>query len=112
MKLPHRRHFLQLAVGAAAMPFVSRTGYAQAYPTRPVTLVVPFPAGGGLDVIARLMAETMRASLGQPIIVENVTGAAGSIGVGRAGRSAPDGHTLVIGQWGTHVLNGAIYQLS
>jgi tripartite-type tricarboxylate transporter receptor subunit TctC len=74
--------------------------------------VLPFPAGGGLDVIARLMAEAIRTSLGQPIIVENVSGASGSIGVGRAVRAAPDGHTLVMGQWGTHVINGAIYTLS
>jgi tripartite-type tricarboxylate transporter receptor subunit TctC len=84
---------------------------AQAYPSRPITIVVPFAPGGGTDVIGRIMAEQMRATLGQPIIVENVAGAAGSVGVGRVARAAPDGYTLDLGQWGTHVLNGAIYRL-
>jgi tripartite-type tricarboxylate transporter receptor subunit TctC len=84
---------------------------AQIYPTRPLTMVVPFAAGGPTDTIARIMSERLRASLGQPVIIENVTGAAGSIGVGRVARAAPDGYTVGIGHWSTHVVNGAIYQL-
>jgi tripartite-type tricarboxylate transporter receptor subunit TctC len=84
---------------------------AQVYPSRPITMVVPFAAGGPVDTVARILSEPMRASLGQSIIVENVTGAAGSIGVGRVARAAPDGYTLSIGHWSTHVVNGAIYPL-
>jgi tripartite-type tricarboxylate transporter receptor subunit TctC len=107
-----RRKFLHLAVGAAALPAVSRFAQAQAYPSRPITIVVPFVAGGALDVFGRIIAERMRASLGQSIIIENVAGANGSLGVGRVARAAPDGHTTVIGYWGTHVANGALYALS
>jgi tripartite-type tricarboxylate transporter receptor subunit TctC len=82
MKLP-RRTFLHLAAGAAALPALPRIARAQAYPSRSITMVVPFPAGGPLDALARVMAERMRLSLGQSIIIENVTGAAGSLGVGR-----------------------------
>ena len=110
MKLP-RRQFLQLAAGAAALPAVSQIVRAQAYPTRPMTMVVPYSAGGPTDTIARIMAERMRTSIGQIIIVENTTGAAGTIGVGRVARAAPDGYTICIGHWGTHVVNGAIYEL-
>jgi tripartite-type tricarboxylate transporter receptor subunit TctC len=84
---------------------------AQTYPSRPITMVVPLGVGGSTDVIARIMAEGMRASLGQPIIVENTTGAGGTIGVGRVARAAPDGYTIGIGQWGTNVASGAIYPL-
>jgi tripartite-type tricarboxylate transporter receptor subunit TctC len=84
---------------------------AQDYPNRPITLVVPLGVGGSTDVIGRLMAEGMRQQLGQPIIVENVTGAGGIIGVGRVARAAPDGYTFLIGQWGTNVASGAIYPL-
>ena len=84
---------------------------AQTYPSRPITLIVPFAAGGPVDTVARILSEPMRATLGQSIIVENVTGAAGSIGVGRVARAAPDGYTLSIGHWTTHVVNGAIYPL-
>jgi tripartite-type tricarboxylate transporter receptor subunit TctC len=110
LKLP-RRKFLHLAAGAAALPAVSRIARAQAYPTRPISMIVPFVPGGATDVIARMLAERMRASLGQPVIIENVSGATGSIGVGRAARAAPDGYTLSIGHWSTHVVNGAIYPL-
>src|SRR5882672_9696330 len=110
MKLPRRR-FLQLAAGAAALPAVSRMARAQTYPLRPITIIGPYAAGGSTDVIGRTLADRMRASLGQPVIMENVVGAGGSIGVGRAARSAPDGYTLSIGQWGSHVVNGAIYAL-
>jgi tripartite-type tricarboxylate transporter receptor subunit TctC len=110
MKLPRRR-FLQVAAGAAALPAVSRVARAQAYPTRPITIIVPYPAGGGADAVARIMAERMRTFLGQPIIIENVAGASGSIGTGRVARAASDGYTLGIGNWSTHVVNGAIYAL-
>jgi tripartite-type tricarboxylate transporter receptor subunit TctC len=83
---------------------------AQTYPSRSITLVVPFPPGGSTDTAARIMAERMRASLGQPIVIENVGGAGGSIGVGRVARSAPDGYTFDIGQWDTHV-GSIIYKL-
>ncbi len=95
---------------AAALGLVG-SPKAQVYPSRPITVVVPFAAGGPTDTVARLIAEQMRASLGQPVIIENVTGAAGSIGTGRVARAAPDGHTLVVGFWGTHVLNGVLYPL-
>jgi tripartite-type tricarboxylate transporter receptor subunit TctC len=85
---------------------------AETYPSRPITMVVPFAAGGPTDTLARIVAERMRQVLGQTIIVENTTGAAGSIAVGRVVRSAPDGYTLSIGHWSTHVVNGAIYDLS
>jgi tripartite-type tricarboxylate transporter receptor subunit TctC len=111
VKLP-RRTFLHLAAGAAAMPAIPRIARAQAYPTRPVTMVVSFAAGGGADVMARTIAEPMRVSLGQRVIIENVTGANGSIGVGRVARAAADGYTLSVGGWGTFVANGAAYALS
>jgi tripartite-type tricarboxylate transporter receptor subunit TctC len=107
-----RRHFMRLATGAAALPAVSRIARAQAYPSRPITMVVPYPPGGATDAIARSLIERMRVTLGQPIIIENVAGAGGTVGVGRAARSAPDGYTLSIGQWNTHVGNGAAYALS
>jgi tripartite-type tricarboxylate transporter receptor subunit TctC len=98
------------AVIATALTNVAPAA-AQAYPSRPVTMVVPFPAGGPLDTGARVMAERMRVSLGQPVIVENVAGASGSIGVGRVARAAPDGYTLVVGGTPTHVMNGAVMTL-
>ncbi len=110
MTLPRRR-FLQLAAGAAALPAASRIARAQAYPARPVSILVPFAPGGPTDTIARMLAERMRAYLGQTIIIENAAGANGSIGVGRVARAAPDGYTLSIGQTGTHVLNAATYTL-
>jgi tripartite-type tricarboxylate transporter receptor subunit TctC len=110
MKLP-RRDFVRLAAGMAALPVASRTAMAQAYPSRSITMVVPFAAGGPVDTLARILAERMRASLGQTVVIENVTGAGGSIGTGRVARAAPDGYTLVIGIWTTHVVNGAIYAL-
>jgi tripartite-type tricarboxylate transporter receptor subunit TctC len=110
MKLS-RRQSLHLAAGAAALPVASRIAKAQTYPSRPITIVVPFAAGGGADAIARTIAERMRASLGQPVIIENVTGANGTIGVGRVARAKADGYTLVIGSWATFVANGAVYAL-
>ena len=108
MKLARRR-FLQLTAGAAAMSAISRTASAQAYPARPITMIVPFAAGGPTDVIGRVMAERMRQSLGQTVIVENTTGAGGTAGAGRLARSAPDGYTIGIGQNGSHVITGATY---
>ena len=84
---------------------------AQPYPSRPITVIVPFSAGGPTDAIARTLGERMRASLGQTVLVENVTGAGGTIGVARAAQAAPDGYTLSLGHLGTHVVNGAIYPL-
>ena len=104
-----RRKFLQLAAGAVALPALARSAFAQAYPTKPITIVVPFAAGGPTDTIARLLAERFRASLGQTVIVENATGAGGTIGVGRAARAAPDGYTISLGQNGSHVVTGATY---
>jgi len=84
---------------------------AQTFPSRPVTLIVPFPAGGITDIIARVLAEGMRASLGQPVVVENVAGAGGTIGVSRLVRATPDGYTIGIGQWTSHVGGGVMYNL-
>jgi tripartite-type tricarboxylate transporter receptor subunit TctC len=98
---------LALAVAAAITP-----GAAQPYPARPITIVVPFPPGGAFDATGRILADRMRASLGQPVIIENVGGAAGNIGVGRVARAAPDGYTLSYGIWSTHVVNPAIYALN
>jgi len=110
MKLP-RRKFLHLAAGAAALPAVSRVAQAQAFPRRPITIVVPFAAGSPTDVTARAVAERMRGSLGQPIIIENVSGADGSISVGRVARARPDGYTIELGFLGGNLLNGAFYSL-
>ena len=87
------------------------TANAQTYPSKPVTIVVPFAAGGPTDVLARTLGERMRLSLGQTVVVENVTGAGGTIGVTRVVRAAPDGYTVSFGHLGTHVINGAIYPL-
>ena len=111
MKRLGRRQFLHLAAGATALPTVSRIAWAQAYPSRPITIVVAFPPGGATDVIGRVMAERLKSSLGQPVIVENVTGAAGTLAVGRVARAAPDGYMLSIGQNGSHVVRGATYAL-
>ena len=111
MKL-RRRQFLHLAAGAAALPALSCIAAAQAFPSRPITMVVPVPAGGAMDTNARVVAEGMRASLGQPVVIENVTGASGSIGAGRVARAAPDGYTIVYGANVTHVLNAAVYKLN
>ena len=103
------RAFLNFAAVAGALQMLSRSARAQVYPGRPLTLIVPFAAGGPTDTIARIVAEGMRSSLGQPIIIENVGGADGNIAVGRAARAAPDGYTISIGNVATHVLNGAAY---
>ncbi|HEY2534620.1 MAG TPA: tripartite tricarboxylate transporter substrate-binding protein [Xanthobacteraceae bacterium] len=107
----HRREFLPAAAGAVAWPFAPEMAKAESFPSRPITMVVPFAAGGGTDVMARILGERMRESLGQPIVIENVSGAAGAIGVGRVVRAAADGYTLSIGTLTTHVLIGALYKL-
>ena len=107
----HRRQFLHLAAGAAALPAMPRSTRADAYPTRPVTMIVPYAAGGPADAIARIISEPMGKALGQSVIVENVAGAGGSVGVGRLARSDPDGYTIGIGNWGSNVANGALYKL-
>jgi len=105
MKIPR-----VLLVLAAACGGVSSAA-AQTYPSKPITMVVPFAAGGPVDTIARIMAASMGKTLGHTVVVESTTGAAGTIGVGRVARAAPDGYTLSIGHWSTHVINGAIYPL-
>jgi tripartite-type tricarboxylate transporter receptor subunit TctC len=98
---------LALVIGGA----IASVAAAQDYPARPITVVVPFPAGGSIDAVARVIGERMKTSLGQPVIVENVTGAGGSIGVGHVAHAAPDGYTIGIGNLSTHVINGATYAL-
>jgi tripartite-type tricarboxylate transporter receptor subunit TctC len=90
MKLP-RRQFLHLAAAAAALPAVSRVARAQTYPSRPVTLIVPYPAGGGIDALARALSEPVTRSLGQPIVIEDIGGAGGTIAMSRLARAAADG---------------------
>jgi tripartite-type tricarboxylate transporter receptor subunit TctC len=102
-----RRLVLAAVIAAAGVASAA----AQTYPTRSINLVVPFAAGGPTDTIARILAEGMRQALGQTVIVENVTGAAGSIGVGRVARATPAGYTIGIGHWSTHVVNAAVYPL-
>ena len=102
---------LLVAFALAANLGTIATASAQAYPSRPIVVVVPFAAGGPTDALARIVTERMRKTLGQPVVVENTSGAAGSIGVGRVARAAPDGYTVGIGHWSTHVVNGAIYDL-
>jgi tripartite-type tricarboxylate transporter receptor subunit TctC len=106
-----RRNVLQAPVAVAALAAGPGFAQAQSYPARPITMIVPFPAGGATDTLARFLSERLRASLGQPIIIENVAGAAGSIGVGRAARAAGDGYTLSIGTLTTHALIGGLYPL-
>ncbi len=108
MKLP-RRQFLRLASGAAALSAVSRPAWAQAYPARPITLIVPFPPGGSTDVGARVVADHMSRTLGQQIVVQNVSGAGGTVGSTRGMRADPDGYTILMGQMGTHAASVALY---
>ena len=107
-----RRRVLQMAAGVVSCTALPGVARAQAFPNRTITMVVPVPAGGALDTNARLIAEGMRAALGQPVVIENVTGASGSTGTGRVARSAPDGYTLIYGANVTHVLNAAVLQLN
>jgi tripartite-type tricarboxylate transporter receptor subunit TctC len=96
----------------AALLAICESAFADSYPSRPITIVVPFAAGGPSDAMSRILAERMKRSLGQPVLIENVTGAAGSIGVARVVHAAPDGYTVGFGHLGTHVANGAIYKLN
>src|ERR1700680_2913871 len=105
------RHFIFVAVGLLSFLAGTDTTLSQVYPSHPVTMVVPFAAGGPVDTIGRIMTEPMRASLGQPVIIENVAGANGTAGVGRVARAAGDGYTLSIGSFNSHVVNGAVYTL-
>src|SRR5207253_7106215 len=100
-----------MALALAAVLAGISAAAAQGYPSRPVAMVVPFAAGGPVDTIARIVGAPMGKALGQTIVVENVVGASGTLGVGRVARAAPDGYTLSIGHWGTHVINGAVYPL-
>jgi tripartite-type tricarboxylate transporter receptor subunit TctC len=106
---PHRRQILSLAAGALALPAVSRAALAETYPSRPVTVIVPFAPGALNDIVARLLSDAMGKKLGQPVIVENVAGADGTIATSRVSRAAPDGYTLIVGNWNTQVANGLIY---
>jgi tripartite-type tricarboxylate transporter receptor subunit TctC len=108
------RRSISAAATAAVLALICATigsASAQSFPTRPVTLVVPFAAGGPADAVARILGDRMRVALGQNVVIENVVGGAGSIGVARVARAAPDGYTVSIGHWSTHVVNGAIYDL-
>jgi len=102
---------VMIAAALAASLGAAGVASAQVYPSRSVTLVVSYPAGGPTDAIGRIVAEGLRASLRQTLIIENVAGAAGSIGTGRVARAAPDGYTLIFGNWASHVVNGAVYSL-
>jgi tripartite-type tricarboxylate transporter receptor subunit TctC len=110
MTLP-RRLFMQLGGAAVAAPALVRGAAAQSWPSRPITMIIPFPPGGNVDVTGRVLADRMRTTLGQPVIVENVAGANGSIGVGRVARARPDGYTIDLGFLGGHVQNAALYSL-
>jgi tripartite-type tricarboxylate transporter receptor subunit TctC len=111
MTLP-RRGFLRIAAAAAAAAGSARIARAQDYPSRPIAVIVPTGAGGPQDVVARIVTERMRSTLGEPLIIDNVPGASGSIGTGRLARAKPDGYTLGISlSFSTHVLNAAIYTL-
>jgi tripartite-type tricarboxylate transporter receptor subunit TctC len=108
MNFPRRR-FLHLAAGAAALPVISWSAKAQAYPARMITLIVPFPPGGSTDVAARIVADHMSRTFGQQIVVQNVSGAGGTTGSIRAMRAEPDGYTILMGQMGTHAASVALY---
>jgi tripartite-type tricarboxylate transporter receptor subunit TctC len=100
-------------IGAIAVAIIigGRAVTAQTYPSRPITVIVPFAAGGVTDIVARIVSERMKTALGEPLVVENVSGAGGTIGVTRVFRAAPDGYTLVVGQWTSHVGAGAMYSV-
>ena len=100
---------MRKSIGAVLLFAIALAAGAQSYPSRGITLVSPFPPGGSTDAVARVMAERMRHTLGQTVVVENVGGAGGSIGAGRVARANPDGYTIVIGQWDNFVANGVVY---
>jgi tripartite-type tricarboxylate transporter receptor subunit TctC len=105
----HMKKLIPIIFALLAANLVSAT--AQTYPSRPITMIVPFPPGGLSDVVGRILAEGMRSALGQSVVIENIGGATGSIGTGRVARAAPDGYTLALGIWNTHVANGVAYAL-
>src|SRR5262249_32600538 len=109
MKLPHRRQFLHLAAGAAALPVASRFAFAQAYPMRPVRLIVGAPAGGGFDIFARLIGQWLSERLGQPVVIENRPGAAGNIATEAVVRATPDGYTLLLAN-GANAVSATLYE--
>jgi tripartite-type tricarboxylate transporter receptor subunit TctC len=109
LKLPHRRHFLHLAAGAAALPAASRIARAQVYPSRPVRLIVAFPAGGSSDIVARLLGQRLSERLGQPIVIDNRPGAGGNIGTEAVAKAAPDGYTLLLAS-NTNAVNATLYE--
>src|ERR1700719_1439448 len=115
MKLAHRklarRRLLRVLAGAAVLPAASGMAVAETFPSRPISIVVPFPAGGPTDTLGRILADRMKRALGQSVIVENLTGAAGTVGSAHVARAAPDGYTLILGHWQTHVVNGATFAL-
>ena len=111
MKLP-RRQFLHLAAGAVAVPAVSRIAWAQAYPARTITLIVPFPAGGATDVVARALAKGLSERLGQSVVIDNRPGANGAIGTASVAKARPDGYTLVMGGVNTHAMNDSLIKPS
>src|SRR6202795_3773582 len=111
MKL-RRREFFSLAGALPAVPALPRVASALDYPTRPITIIVPFPAGGPVDTLARLVSEPMRIALGQPLVIENVGGAGGSIAAGRVARAEPDGYTMILGNWTSLVGTPAVYPVS
>ena len=106
-----RRTLLDWLAATSAAPLASRFAWAQSFPTRPITIVVPFPAGGPTDTLGRVLADRMKNALGQSVIIENLTGAGGTIGSTHVARSPPDGYTLILGHWQTHVVNGATFTL-
>jgi tripartite-type tricarboxylate transporter receptor subunit TctC len=108
---PLRRQFLHLAAATTLLSTHSQVGWTQTYPTRPVTMIVPYGAGGPTDTFARILADGMREALGRPIIIENIAGASATIGVERAARATSDGYTVCVGNWASHVLNGAVFTL-
>jgi tripartite-type tricarboxylate transporter receptor subunit TctC len=102
------RHAVAAALALSAA-LAATASFAQAWPAKPLSLVVAFSAGGPTDTLARITAERMRRSLGQTVVVDNIVGASGTLGVGRVARAAPDGYQLILGHWGTHVLSGAVH---
>src|SRR5580704_17312992 len=104
-----RRTFLHVALGPALLPVLGCAGWAQSYPNRPVTIIVPFAPGGASDVVGRIIADYLSRALGQQFVIENVAGAGGTTGTIRAMRATPDGYTIQLGQMGTHAAAVALY---
>ncbi len=107
-----RKTLAMAAFVCASLLGIAGASAQAAYPERAITFIVPYGAGGPLDTVARIIADRMKTSLGQSIVIENVSGASGSIGVQRAVRAAPDGYTVCVGNWPTHVVNGAMFNLT